>query len=307
MTSSLKAVWQSHLMARIFSNCSRCGILSAGGCRPITCPESENPMTTEYDAREAELRKALDDCIAACGASDLQLILPISRLAQHLKRNGRAPETVELYSRGLRILEEHYGPADVSVALFAGYLAAAHAASGSEAEAAASLHVATSLLDGFHPQDPVGVASAFCLLGDDFIQIARHEEAALLLTVALRHLPGQDDDDARWRIWFSLGRMFLAQNDLAAAIACGKRSINVLQRMRKDVVEQSENALNVFTGEVAGVYAWLGAMLFDAMRIAELQEVEAMQQEPACFAMMQLTDDEKQRLEDFFARTGASN
>jgi len=48
-------------------------------------------------------------------------------------------------------------------------------------------------------------------------------------------------------------------------------------------------------------------MLFDAVRIAELQEVEAMQQDPACFAMMQLTDEEKQRLEDFFTRTGASN
>lgn len=132
----------------------------------------------ELDAREAELRKALDECEAAGNATGLELILPLSRLAQHLKRHGRASETVELYSRGLRILEEAYGSADVSVALFAGYLASAYAASGSEAEAAASLHVATSILDGFHEKDPLGVASAFCLLGDDFVQIDRHEEAA---------------------------------------------------------------------------------------------------------------------------------
>lgn len=271
--------------------------------------ESENSMTIEpeFDQREEELRKALEECQAACGASDLQLVLPLSRLAQHLKRTGRASETIELYNRGLRILEEAYGSADVSVALFAGYLAAAYAASGSEAEAAASLHVATSILDGFHEKDPVGVASAFCLMGNDFLSIARHEEAALLLTVAMRHLPGDDDDDARWRIWFSLGRMFLSRGDLAAAIACGKRSINTLQRMRKDLAAQSESALKSFTEEVSGVYTWLGTMLFDAIRIAELQEVEAMQQEAACFEMMVLSAEEQQRLEDFFARTGASN
>jgi len=48
--------------------------------------------------------------------------------------------------------------------------------------------------------------------------------------------------------------MFMVEDDLAAAIACGKRTINVLQRMRKDVAAQSESALNVFTGEVAGGY-----------------------------------------------------
>lgn len=261
----------------------------------------------EFDEREAELRKALEECEAANGPSALQAILPLSRLAQHLKRTGRADETVELYRRGLKILEESYGAADVSVALFAGYLAAAYAASGSEAEAAASLHAATSILNGFHEQDPVGVASAFCLLGDDFVSLARHEEAALLLTIAMRHLPGDDDEDARWRIWFSLGRFFTSKSDAAGAIACGKWAINTLQRMRKDLAAQSENALKSFTEEVGGVYTWLGNMLFDALRIDELQEVEAMQQEAACFAMIQLSADEQKRLEDFFERTGVSN
>lgn len=128
-----------------------------------------------------------------------------------------------------------------------------------------------------------------------------------LLTVALRYLPGDDDDDARWRIWFSLGRMFMSKDDPASAIACGKRAINTLQRIRKDLSAQSEKALSSFTEEVGGVYTWLGNMLFDALRIDELQELEAMQQEPACFAMMQVSSDEQKRLEDFFSRTGANN
>ncbi len=51
------------------------------------------------------------------------------------------------------------------------------------------LERATGMLDIVYAQDPVGAASAFCLIGKDFLQIGRNNEAELLLTVVLRFLP----------------------------------------------------------------------------------------------------------------------
>lgn len=243
-------------------------------------------MSINHDEKETALRKEIEECEKLYGSHDIQLVLHLNRMAQHLKKTGCAASTVELYERGLAILEKEYGSDDLSVALFAGYLAAAHAAAGSEAEAAGLLHRATGILDIFKSQDPVGVASAFCLLGDDFLQVGRIDEGALLLTVALRSLPGRSDDDVRWRIWFSLSRLSAAKDDKVAAIAFAKRSVNVLQKIRQEIALQSTEGMQAFSREVAAVYDYLGGMLFDALRLAELQQVEAMQQEEACFELL---------------------
>lgn len=262
-------------------------------------------MTALSDEKEYALRQELQECEEAHGSEDLRMVLPLSRMAQHLKRKGRASETIDLYRRGLSILERQYGADDVSVALFAGYLAAAYAALGEEAEAAALLHKATGILDLFAEQDPVGVASSFCLIGDDFLQAGREDEAALLLTVALRSLPGEADDDTRWRIWFSLSRLFSKKQNTAAAIASAKRSVNTLQRMRKKIAAQSMDGMRVFTDDVGPIYAWLGNLLTDALRSAELQEVEALRQEETSFDVMKLSEEERSGLESFFARKTA--
>ncbi|HSW62390.1 MAG TPA: hypothetical protein VLH56_03590 [Dissulfurispiraceae bacterium] len=204
-------------------------------------------MTVSGDDKEYALRQALLECEEAFGAEDLRMVLPLGRLAQYLKREGRASETIQLYRHGLSILERQYGAEDVSIALFAGSLAAAYAALGEEAEAADLLHRATGILDMLHEQSPVAVASSFCLIGDDFLQAGRADEAALLLTVALRSLPGEADDDPRWRIWFSFSRLFSKKKDTAAAIASAKRSVNTLQKMRKNIAAKSMDGMRLFT------------------------------------------------------------
>jgi len=238
--------------------------------------------TGRYDEADPLLRRALAITEKALGPDHTETARSVAFLANLLYFTGRYGEAEPLYRRALAINEKALGPDHRDTAASLINLANVLYKTGRYGEAEPLYRQALAINEKALGPDHPDTAESLNDLADLLNTTGRFGEAEPLYLRALSISDHAGQPLLASQVTSSLMRFYQkrdASAQPAIAVYYGKLAVNSLQSLRQNLRALDSGAQRAFLHSIEDVYGDLETLLIDAGRLAEAQQVRAMQKE----------------------------
>jgi CHAT domain-containing protein len=205
-----------------------------------------------------------------------RVAVALADLAHALCGVHRCQEALPLALRSVQIFEQLGNPDNRRLAASLDVVASVYRALGRDADARPLLERELAIREKVQGSGHPDVAGVLRNLAALEWKQGRHDQARELLLRALPIAAHGDQPETLWRVQSLLRTVYAGAGERDQAIYWGKAAVNTIQSMRASLRDIDLEAQHSFLDDRRGAYNKLAALLIDAGRLGEAEQILAM-------------------------------
>ncbi|MHC1729319.1 MAG: tetratricopeptide repeat protein [Syntrophobacteraceae bacterium] len=217
-------------------------------------------------------QKALAVYLKVNGAEHASTAIAYNNIGSILKSMGRYAEALQNFRKDLEISLKVFGPEHPNTAVSYNNIASVYEMTGEFENALENFEKALSIFSSALGPNHPSTAKSYNNIGSVYLSLGEYSKALREYQKALAAAQSMGDAQLKWNV---LAGMSTTLSGLGhpAAIFFGKEAVNAIQSMRALMTSLDKSLRKGFMEDKERVYRRLAALLVDAGRIPEAQQV----------------------------------